>query len=125
MDKAIDSMNPLLPDGTRLKETQRSKYGKGDLTNVPFSFLNGIKDRLVDKSDPTIVYMKNKDKSIMSDEKRGDVYYDLKAEIKLLDKNNGTTDDLIAKTKLLLSRNLLSTISLCYRNVICLIIQKR
>lgn len=99
LDKAIDSMNPLLPDGTRLEETQRSKYGKGDLTSVPFSFLNGIKDRLVDKSDPTVVYMKNKDKSIMSDEKRGDVYYDLKAEIKLLDKNNGTTDDLIAKIR--------------------------
>jgi hypothetical protein len=99
MDKAIDSMNPLLPDGKRLEQYQRSDYAKKDLKNVPFSFLAGIKDRLVDKSDPTIIYMKNKDKSIMSDEKRGDVYYDLKADIKLFAEEKGTTDQLIAKIR--------------------------
>ena len=99
LDKAIDSANPLLPDGVQLKEYQRSKYGKETLTNVPLSFITGIKDRLVDKTDPTVKYMKDRERSLEIDEKRGDVYYDLKAEMKSFVKEGGDSKVLIEKIK--------------------------
>lgn len=100
-DKVIDSHNQMLSDSSdyKLQEYQRSKFGKGDMSSVAFSFFSGIKDRAVDKTDPTIKFATGQEKYRQADEKRGDIYYDLKADMKNYFKNNGTPEGLTEKIK--------------------------
>jgi len=83
----------------KLQEYQRSKFGKGEMSDVTLSFFTGIKDRAVDKTDPKIKFAKDRDMFRASDEARGDVYYNLKADMKDYVKNNGSAEGLTQKIK--------------------------
>lgn len=100
-DKIIDSHNQMLSNSSdyKLQEYQRSKFGKNDMSAVTLSFFSGIKDRAVDKTDPTVKFSTESEKYRTADEKRGDIYYDLKADMKNYFKNNGTPEGLTEKIK--------------------------
>jgi hypothetical protein len=101
VDKIVDTHNQMLSDTSdyKLAEYQRSKFGKGDMTAVTLSFFSGIKDRAVDVTDPKYKLPKNKEEYTAADAKRGDVYQDLKADMKQFEANNGTPDQLREKIK--------------------------
>jgi hypothetical protein len=100
-DKVIDSHNAILQEDSKYKldEYQRSKFGKGDVGDMATSFLKGIKDRAVDYTDPKVKFPKNKDSFLAADEARGDVYQDLKAEVKMMSDNKVTPQQLGDKLK--------------------------
>lgn len=77
-------MDKMVNNYANLPESQRSKYDKGNISDIPLAAFDKIAGRLYSKTDPTVTYTKGKDIIDRINQTAGSKKQEAKAEMKLL-----------------------------------------
>jgi hypothetical protein len=89
-------MDKMVNNYTNLPESQRSKYDKGNISDIPLAAFDKIAGRLYSKTDPTVTYTKGKDIIDRINQTAGSKKQEAKAEMKLLVEKKASVAELNA-----------------------------
>jgi hypothetical protein len=89
-------MDKMVNNYANLPESQRSKYDKGNISDIPLAAFDKIAGRLYSKTDPTVTYTKGKDIIDRINQTAGSKKQEAKAEMKLLVEKKASVTELNA-----------------------------
>jgi len=89
-------MDKMVNNYANLPESQRSKYDKGNISDIPLAAFDKIAGRLYSKTDPTVTYTKGKDIIDRINQTAGSKKQEAKAEMKLLVEKKASVAELNA-----------------------------
>lgn len=89
-------MDKMVNNYANLPESQRSKYDKGNISDIPVAAFDKIAGRLYSKTDPSVTYTKGKDIIDRINQTAGSKKQEVKAEMKLLVEKNASVQELNA-----------------------------
>jgi hypothetical protein len=87
-------MDKMVNNYANLPESQRSKYDKGNISDIPVAAFDKIAGRLYSKTDPTVTYTKGKDIIDRINQTAGSKKQEVKAEMKLLVEKKASVQEL-------------------------------
>jgi hypothetical protein len=87
MDKSINAF-------TNMPESQRSKFDKGQISDIPVAFLDKVAGRIYSVTDPKVTYAKSNEIIDKINQTAGSKKQEIKAEIKLLVEKNAPAAEL-------------------------------
>jgi hypothetical protein len=87
MDKSINAF-------TNMPESQRSKFDKGQISDIPVAFLDKVAGRVYSVTDPKVTYAKSNEIIDKINQTAGSKKQEIKAEIKLLVEKNAPAAEL-------------------------------
>lgn len=89
-------MDKMVNNYANLPESQRSKYDKGSISDIPVAAFDKIAGRIYSKTDPSVTYTKGKDIIDRINQTAGSKKQEVKAEMKLLVEKNASVQELNA-----------------------------
>jgi hypothetical protein len=89
-------MDKMVNNYANLPESQRSKYDKGNISDIPVAAFDKIAGRLYSKTDPAVTYTKGKDIIDRINQTAGSKKQEVKAEMKLLVEKKASVAELNA-----------------------------
>lgn len=87
MDKSINSF-------TNMPESQRSKFDKGNISDIPVAFLDKVAGRIYSVTDPKVTYSKANEIIEKINQTAGSKKQEAKAEMKMLVEKNAPVSEL-------------------------------